>query len=84
MMIDGLILSLLSLILLGFSWCSLFHDAILLILELGLPLPFLVEVHDHIGLTLRFSELLLSVSIVYVLPFKRLHVYLYVLLVDNL
>lgn len=82
--LDRLLLSLFLSVLLDYGSRGLFHGAVLLLLELRLPLPLLVEVHDHIGLALGFSELLLSVSTVPSLAVMRLHVYLNVLRTHDL
>ena len=62
--LDRLLLSLFLSVLLDYGSRGLFHGAVLLLFELRLSLPLLVEVHDHIGLALGFSELLLPVSTV--------------------
>ena len=82
--LDRLLLSLFLSVLLDYGSRGLFHGAVLLLLELRLPLPLLVEVHDHIGLALGFSELLLSVSTVPCLAVMRLHIYLNVLRTHDL
>ena len=82
--LDRLLLSLFLSVLLDYGSRGLFHGAVLLLLELRLPLPLLVEVHDHIGLALGFSELLLSASTVPSLAVVRLHVYLNVLRTHDL
>ena len=82
--LNRLFLSLFLPVVLAYGSRSLFHGAVLLLLELRLPLPLLVEVHDHIGLALGFSELLLSVSTVPGLAVMRLHVYLNVLRTHDL